>query len=372
MFQTIRHAAWTMWFSFLLVLLVSSTGLTETVDLLIAYDTTAYSWVGDNGGMDAFSQDVVNRLNFAMNNSEIDLSFRLAHFMSVDYTTTADNSNYFTQDLTNLQIGKGSLKNVHSAREDYSADLVAMLIDTGSAYGYVGIGYLLTSWSGNPDYAYTVNAIRSVDISHTMTHELGHNLGAHHSKDQKYSPGPNEYLDNQYSAGWYFPGSDNRDYHTIMAYNSDGYGNYYLSAPLFSTPAVTWNGGTAGNAAHGHNARLISETRDVVAAYRNSLVQKTGSLIVTIQPEQACIAGAKWRKKGTSNWLKSGKVEKNIPAGEYTVEFLPIKSWSTPSDITVDVIGNQRTTASGSYSRCSFLPAIHILLLDDVNASNEP
>jgi hypothetical protein len=236
-----------------------------TIDVMIVYDSTARTWVNSNGGMNAFAADAVARLNQAADNSNVDVIFRLVHAAEVSYTYSGSVST----DLTNLQAGSGNLSVVHQWRDTYGVDLVALLVDTGSAYGTVGIGYLLSTYSGSAGYAFTVSAIQSVDISHTLTHEVGHNLGAHHSKYQTPSPGPNSAL-NSYSAGWYFTGTNITAYHTIMAYNSDGYGNMYAEAPLFSTPLLSYQGTVAGHAADGDNARTIRQTMDVVAAYRPS------------------------------------------------------------------------------------------------------
>lgn len=242
-----------------------------TIDIMLVYDTTASAWVEDNGGsMELFSQDAVNRMNDAMRNSDINLTFRLVHSMSVEYTY----SGCFSASLEALAQGRDNLADVHTARNDYGADLVPMMVDTESDGGVVGFAFTLSSWDGQPSAAFSVNAIRSVDISHTLTHEVGHNLGAHHSKYQFNSPGPNTHLtdpDAPYSAGWYFTGTNDVDYHTIMAYNNDGHGNIYQSAPLFSTPLVNHQGTAAGCADDGDNSRVIRETMAVVAGYRDSV-----------------------------------------------------------------------------------------------------
>ena len=238
------------------------------IDIMLVYDNTATTWVNSNGGMTTFSTDVVNRMNQATKNSAIPLTFRLVHSMSVNYTTTSSSTVPLINDLYALQSGVAPFDTVLAARNTYGADVVAMLIDHGSAFGYLGQGFALNTWSGTPDYAYTVNAIRSVAISHSLTHEVGHNLGANHSKYQTSDPGPNADLDNQYSAGWYFTGSDGVKYHTIMSYNLDGYGNFYYPSPMFSTPLLNYMGTPAGNALNGDNARLIRQTMDTIANYR--------------------------------------------------------------------------------------------------------
>ncbi|MBK5969015.1 MULTISPECIES: M12 family metallo-peptidase [Thiorhodovibrio] len=245
-----------------------------TIDIMLVYDNSASAWVASNGGMATFSQDVVTRLNQAMQNSGIDANFRLVHAMAVDYDTTSGPRSPLGDDLDALSGGAGVFADVHHARDTYGADLVGMLVDHGSAYGYVGVGWVLSNWSGSPNYAYTVNAIQAVALNHTLTHEMGHNFGADHSKYQTSDPGPNMYLDGEYSAGWYFTGTNGVDYHTIMAYDdSDNDGRPdYTEAPLFSTPSENYQGTAAGDATNGDNARLIGETKDVVAAYRAAVI----------------------------------------------------------------------------------------------------
>lgn len=258
-------------FALLTLVLSAQAVWATTIDIMLVYDNTATSWVASNGGMATFSQDTISRMNLAMQNSNVDITFRLVHAMSVNYTTTSGPSSPLNDDLEALQRGAGVFAAVHAARTSHGADLVAMLVDHGSAYGYVGVGYILTSSGGSPNYAFTVNAIQSVAISHTLTHEVGHNLGAAHAQNQAQSPGPNRSLA-PYSAGYYFTGNtDSIKYHTIMAYDWDGYGNSYISAPLFSTPLISYQGTIAGNAAIADNSRLLRETKAIVAAYREEL-----------------------------------------------------------------------------------------------------
>ena len=229
--------------------------------------------------------------------------FRLAHTAEVSYTYSGD----LTEDLYNLQAGTDNLSLAHQWRDTYGADLVAMLVDTGPSSDMGGMAFLLTDPAGQPDYAFSVSAIQSVDISHTLTHEAGHNLGCTHSKFQLVNPGPNTAL-NTYSAGWYFTGTDAVPYHTIMAYGDDGSGKIWTEVPLFSTPLLSHQGTVAGDALDGDNARNIRETMGVVAAYRSpvtltvssasfSAAAAMGSIVVTA-PD-----GLTWTTASNASWI---------------------------------------------------------------------
>ena len=281
----------------------------ETVDIMIVYDSTAKSWVDSNGGMNAFAADAVARMNQATANSNVNLTFRLVHAAVVSYTY----SGALDTDLYNIKDGVGNLSVVHQWRDTYHADVVAMLVDTGSATGTTGIGFMLNTYGGQPNYAYSVSAVRSVDIHHTLTHEVGHNLGCDHSKFQASSPGPNTDL-NTYSAGWYFAGTNFVKYHTIMAYSSDGYGSYYTEAPLFSTPLLAYQGTPAGHAADGDNARNIRETMGIVESYRaapppvnGACGSANGGSFVTVPTTNLCSTGTATAVAGSGPWTWSCK-----------------------------------------------------------------
>jgi len=78
-------------------------------------------------------------------------------------------------------------------------------------------------------------------------------------------------------------------------------------------------------------------------------VQQLGSLAVTITPQGAIDAGAKWRRTGTSTWLNSGTTETGIPVGPYTVEFSDIVGWTKPANQPVTISNGQTANTSGTY-----------------------
>ncbi|PKN36547.1 MAG: hypothetical protein CVU62_14585 [Deltaproteobacteria bacterium HGW-Deltaproteobacteria-2] len=311
-----------------------------TIDVMVVFDSTAKSWVDSNGGMNIFAVDTVARMNQATANSNVNLTFRLVYAAEVSYTHIN-----MSLDLSRLQAGSGNLSAVHSWRNTFGADLVVMLVDTGSASGTVGMGYMLTTYSGEPDYAFSVSAIRSVDISHTMTHEIGHNLGCDHSKFQKSDPGPNTYL-NTYSAGWYFTGTNGIPYNTIMAYSSDGYGNIYVEAPLFSTPLESYEGKVAGDTADGDNSRNIRETMDIVAAYLPSTISDPDQFNFIDQTDVA-LNTVVTSNEITVSGLNAATII-YISGGTYSINSGSYKS--TSDTVNNGDIVTVRITSSGNYS----------------------
>jgi hypothetical protein len=90
------------------------------------------------------------------------------------------------------------------------------------------------------------------------------------------------------------------------------------------------------------------ETTETTVEY--TVFVHTGSLEVTINPQDAVTAGAQWRRTGTEEWFDSGSSETGIPIGLYTVEFKPVTDWSEPAEIEIEVEANTTATATGVYT----------------------
>lgn len=271
------------------------------VDVLVAFDGPAAEWAREyGGGTTNFATVSVQKMNIALANSGLGAEFRyrLVGVRELAVSGGADLGGV----LDATQAGSGAWAAVKAARDECGADVVTTLIDTGSAFGVVGIGFGLNQ--RNVSYfssmAYNVCSIRSVASKHTMTHECGHNLGAGHAtavNPNQIAAGPQYFSD---SAGHYFTGRDGVAYHTIMAYNFDGYGGHYELAPLFSSPSVQYQGAAAGDAAH-DNANTLRRTWATAAGWRQQKVPTSwdvffspasgtpiaGSLTVTLTPGKA-------------------------------------------------------------------------------------
>lgn len=237
------------------------------IDLMLVFDTTAKTWADNNGGVTAFANAAVAKMNVALVNSGVVGTFRLVHILLADYTSRG----FLYTDLSALTSGRGKFASLSTLRNTHGADIVSMVVDTGSAYGTTGLGYYPFSAAGDESAAFSVCAIRSVNISHTLTHEVGHNLGCGHSKYQSDDPGPSSTF--AYAAGWYFRGDNLGNYNTIMAYGFDGYGGHYDEVDYFSTPLVTYQGVAVGHPSDGDNVRTLNSMFPVVAAYRERALE---------------------------------------------------------------------------------------------------
>lgn len=240
----------------------------QLVDVLVAYEQGALSWVRQNGGMTNFAEVAVQRMNAALANTGLDQLFR---FRLVGVASVNDTQTDVDSALEAAKGGSGAWAPLHAMRDAVGADTVTVLIDNGSAYGTTGLGYSLTATTasgaaGFAEYPYNACLVRSVAISDTMTHETGHNLGCGHSNTQTSGgAGPQSF---SYSSGYHFVGSDGVRYHTIMAYYTDGTYSDYKPVPFFSSPEFQYAGVPVGTASANDNTRVLRQTYAWAGAWR--------------------------------------------------------------------------------------------------------
>ena len=280
---------------------LQAAGASSTVDILVAYDTLAASWAKSNGGgLEAFAETSVQKMNTALANTGLDtrFRFRLVGVYEVGGTAGGDLS-YALNCASGAARGStdgDAWARVAGKREDCHADIVCVLTDTGSAYGTTGLGRSLVSTTANPaDCGWNACAIQAVATGHTMTHEVGHNMGAGHSDAMadKGNCGPQYH---SYSSGYYFH-IGGTGYYTIMAYNSDGYGNFYSPVPYFSSPDYRYNGVAVGDATH-NNSRTLAETWSTVVNNRRE-PSVSADVGVGLDAE-----AYEWTTDGTYPWTK--------------------------------------------------------------------
>jgi len=235
----------------------------DVVTLLIVYTPEAAAWSAAN------ETDINNTIsllmakaNLALDNSNTLLNLQLVHSELVNYTELHSN-----EDLFNLTFDNdGFMDNVHDLRDTYCADLVVLLEKTNFTGG---VGWLLNSAAGRPDYGFSLTRVQQASWTYTTVHEIAHNMGCHHHKNQNVQPGPGLY---SYSAGWRWTGASNEKYCSVMTYESGTYfqdGISHVRVPFFSNPDVQYQSVSTGDAVDADNARTIRQIKSVIAAYRN-------------------------------------------------------------------------------------------------------
>jgi hypothetical protein len=223
-----------------------------TVDVFLLYTPAARAYAGGVAGMNAALQSYVTATNTGYSNSQIDLTLRLVGSSETSYTESSS----FNTDLTRLQnASDGFMDEAAGLRDAYGADLVG-LIRRDSAAGVAGLAYV-GGGDGNASfapYAFSVTADNWAVGNWAFPHELGHNYGAWH--DRQNSSGATH----AYAYGWRFYGNNGTQYITVMAYYP---GTRIL---YFSNPSLLYQGQPTGVAAPAANAADVALLHSVSAS----------------------------------------------------------------------------------------------------------
>ncbi|SHI57753.1 Por secretion system C-terminal sorting domain-containing protein [Tangfeifania diversioriginum] len=106
-----------------------------------------------------------------------------------------------------------------------------------------------------------------------------------------------------------------------------------------------------------------NQTTSTTATY----TQQTGSLSVTISPNDAINAGAQWNVDDGA-WKNSGATVSGLSVGNHTVSFKDISGWSTPSNKTVSISSNQTASTTATYTQQTGSLSVTISPNDAINA----
>jgi len=120
----------------------------------------------------------------------------------------------------------------------------------------------------------------------------------------------------------------------------------YVAGTVVTLTATPANGyqfsGWTGDAGGGTNPLTIKmdNSKNITANF-TTLSQGTGSIRVSIVPQEAANDGAQWKLTTESIWHNSGSAKYEILFGTYQVEFKAISGWITPSNKEVTIFAGQ-------------------------------
>lgn len=228
--------------------------LSTVFDTLIVYDPATRQAAGGTNAINALCQLAIDETNDAYDNSGVGARVRLVYRGEVTYTESGS----FDTDLDRLTDGgDGQLDNVHTLRDTCRADFVSLWI-TNEAY--CGKGWC----KAGEDKAFTVVSWTCATGNYSYGHEMGHNQGCHHDRENASS----DCAEYDFSYGWRWVGASGQTNRTIMAYPPGRRVQY------FSNPDVTFDGGATGVAIgqnnQAHNAETINRRRGTCEGFRTT------------------------------------------------------------------------------------------------------
>ncbi len=272
---------------------------TPVWDMLIVYSAAARQWAGGAAGMQAQVDLVFAEMNQAFGDSQVDAEMRLVGLAEMPVPSPEDTGNAFLNGITNDPA-------LAALRDQYGADFVSVWITPNAPGG--GRAWIMQNVG--PGFASNAFGVVRVDLTDgpawSFAHEIGHNAGLAHDRDNASVNGAYAY-----SYGYQQKAQSPR-FHTIMAYSS-GCSYPCPTVNQFSNPNVSHLGrptGIASGANSADAARTLNQTAAVAAAWRETVV-------ANVTPSKAGIfSGGRWVLDSNGNNSLDGQ-DRNWILGDF-------------------------------------------------------
>jgi len=240
-------------------------GDANLIDLMVVYPTAVRNEAGSTSAIQSDIMSAVADANLCYRNSQVNMIVRLVHMEEITYTPTGT----LDTDLDRLKgTTDGYMDGIHSTRDQYGADLVALLTTDSDSGGLAStMSYPSLSFESS---GFNVNVWDQIAApTYTLAHEIGHNMGCLHNVENASNVGSN-YVFGSFSYGkrWFDNGLG---YRTVMSYDTQP-ASYSNKVPYFSNPNVLYQGTPTGEVS-ANNAQVLRSTSPYVANFRDSIVQ---------------------------------------------------------------------------------------------------
>lgn len=227
---------------------ISSLAATQ-INVLVAYTAAAATAAGT---ISSKIQLAVDETNQSYINSGININMVRVNSSQVTYTEA---NRTFSQHVNALvSTTDGIMDNVHTLRNTYAADVVALIVDDSEACGQAA------AINATASTAFMVAHYSCITGYYSFGHEIGHLQGARHDRfvDGTLTP-------YQYGHG-YIPPS--KAWRTVMAYGNNC--SNCTRVQYWSNPNKTYpsTGEVMGTLSYEDNARVLNGTAATVAAFR--------------------------------------------------------------------------------------------------------
>ena len=218
---------------------VVATDADHTLDCLIVYDHSPKEFVQAQGGEEPYARKVVESITQVMHNSDIAYSVRLAGVMHVDWTAS-DISSGLDQMTFDFDI--------EAKRKELQADIVVMLAEPWGDSNSGAATHMANRWN-----AYACVMAHMAVTNYTAAHEVGHILGAYHSRSE-WDQSPSQH---PWAAAYVSP--EPESYLSVLNNMAPG-----TLVPVYSGPEVKWKGVTMGSPIHDNRRMILSRLPEAV------------------------------------------------------------------------------------------------------------
>lgn len=244
-------------------------------DVFVVYTFNAILPVGTQSILEAEIQLAVDQANLAYDLSGITSDLRLVHTAMVDYDEFLSLPSSYEDHVYRLQDpDDGWLDEVLIRRDRVGADFVCMVIDGTDLFSgeveYAGMAAVMGPGMNVPEmgeWAMSVVSAQFITSDWAFVHEIGHNRGCAHDRDNAEHDGVFSY---SYGSRFYLDEVAETGYRTIMAYPHFYFD--YERVPRFSNPDATYFGHPTGVAVglpgEAHNALTHEQTSALCATFR--------------------------------------------------------------------------------------------------------